>query len=402
MAGGSGDLGTQPVAAAHPKTQAPPRPAEGIELIGEYKGSGFKETPYLVKRADGQVVQLPKLLYLVAERIDGRRSYEDISEEVSEELQAGLGPEDVAYLVAEKLAPLGVAAGPEGTPGEIQSADPLLALRFKKAVVPKGLVRAVTSVFFPLFFLPILVGAVVGLAILDFWMFGSHGIAQSLRATIFDPSLLLALFGVVVVTAAFHECGHATGCRYGGAEPGVMGVGLYLVWPAFYTDLTDTYRLGKWGRLRADLGGVYFNTLFVLATAGLYFLTHFEPLLIVILLLQLEILVQFMPFLRMDGYYMVADVTGVPDLFARIGAIFKSLIPWREADPRVKELKTWVRVVVTAWVLIVVPVLLFNLAMIVISAPRIFSTAWTSLTSGSENLIAPVVVRPTSPLCTSR
>ena len=265
------------------------------------------------------------LQFFPIERIDGRRSYEDISEEVSEELQAGLGPEDVAYLVAEKLAPLGVAAGPEGTPGEIQSADPLLALRFKKAVVPKGLVRAVTSVFFPLFFLPILVGAVVGLAILDFWMFGSHGIAQSLRATIFDPSLLLALFGVVVVTAAFHECGHATGCRYGGAEPGVMGVGLYLVWPAFYTDLTDTYRLGKWGRLRADLGGVYFNTLFVLATAGLYFLTHFEPLLIVILLLQLEILVQFMPFLRMDGYYMVADVTGVPDLFARIGAIFKKL-----------------------------------------------------------------------------
>ena len=34
-----------------------------------------------------------------------------------------------------------------------------------------------------------------------------------------------------------------------------MGAGLYLVWPAFYTDVTDSYRLGRAGRLRTDLGG---------------------------------------------------------------------------------------------------------------------------------------------------
>ena len=38
-----------------------------------------------------------------------------------------------------------------------------------------------------------------------------------------------------------------------------MGTGLYLVWPAFYTDVTDSYRLGRAGRLRTDLGGLYFN-----------------------------------------------------------------------------------------------------------------------------------------------
>ena len=30
-------------------------------------------------------------------------------------------------------------------------------------------------------------------------------------------------------------------------RPGVMGVGLYLVWPAFYCDVTDAYRLGRAG-----------------------------------------------------------------------------------------------------------------------------------------------------------
>ena len=44
-----------------------------------------------------------------------------------------------------------------------------------------------------------------------------------------------------------------------GPRPGAMGAGLYIVWPAFYTDVTDTYRLGRGGRLRTDLGGLYFN-----------------------------------------------------------------------------------------------------------------------------------------------
>jgi putative peptide zinc metalloprotease protein len=52
-----------------------------------------------------------------------------------------------------------------------------------------------------------------------------------------------------------------------------MGAGIYLAFPAFYTDVTDAYRLSKGGRLRTDLGGVYFNALFMLATAPAFFAT---------------------------------------------------------------------------------------------------------------------------------
>ena len=37
----------------------------------------------------------------------------------------------------------------------------------------------------------------------------------------------------------------------------MMGFGLYLVWPALYSTVTDSYRLARVGRLRTDLGGVY-------------------------------------------------------------------------------------------------------------------------------------------------
>ena len=357
----------------------PPRLAEGVELLGRYEGSGFKEPPFIARRADGQIVQLAPLLYMLAERSNGRNDYAAIARELTDSMRRQVEADDVKFLVQQKLAPLGLVATDGGQAPEVQKVDPLLALRFRAAVVPKAVVRGLTTLFKPLFF-PLVMLAVIGaLVAFDYWLFGVHGMAQGLRSSLYRPALLLLLFGSVVVSAALHEIGHATACRYGGAEPGVMGVGIYVVWPAFYTDVTDAYRLGKGGRLRTDIGGLYFNAIVVLGVAAVYFfLGTFEALLLIAVILQMQMIPQLLPFLRMDGYYMVADLTGVPDLFTRIKGILLSLVPWRKTDERVKELKPWVRVAVTAWVLFVVPLLLFNLALILISAPRIFATAWDS------------------------
>src|ERR671910_2417280 len=261
----------------------PPRLAEGIELVGEYQESGFKEPPYIARRSDGQMVQLPRLLYALAEQIDGRRDYPQLAESLSEAIERQVGAEDVQMLVEEKLRPLGILAQPDGSSPELQQADPLLALKFRAALVPKSVTRALTTIFYPLFH-PISIVAVLGALIaVDVWFFFFHGVAQPLRELTYNPVLLLMVLGLVVIATALHEIGHATATRYGGAEPGDMGVGVYIVWPAFYTDVTDAYRLGRGGRLRTDLGGIYFNGVFVLITAGLYAMTGFEPLLILII-----------------------------------------------------------------------------------------------------------------------
>jgi putative peptide zinc metalloprotease protein len=355
-----------------------PRLAEGVELLGQYEGSGFKEPPFMARRSDGQIVQLPPLLYMVVEHADGQHDVEAIATALTEGIHRQVEPDDVRFLVEEKLVPLGLVVTGNGQSPELQKVDPLLALRFRAAVVPKLLVRGLTTLFRPLFFPLVMVAVVAGLIALDYWLFGVHGIAQGLRSSLYRPAFLLLLLGFVVFSAAFHEVGHATACRYGGAEPGAMGVGLYIVWPAFYTDVTDAYRLGKRGRLRTDVGGLYFNAIFVLGVAAAYFIGGLEGLVLILVILQFQMVPQLLPFLRMDGYYMVADLTGVPDLFTRIKSILLSLIPWRRADDRVKELKPWVRLAVTTWVLLVVPLLLFNLSMILVSAPRIFATAWDS------------------------
>src|ERR687887_400925 len=96
---------------------AAPRLADGLELIGQSEGSGLKETPYLVRRADGQVIQLPELLYLVVESLDGG-DLERAAERVSEASGRGVSADDVQYLVDEKLRPLGLIAGADGAAPE--------------------------------------------------------------------------------------------------------------------------------------------------------------------------------------------------------------------------------------------------------------------------------------------
>ena len=168
----------------------------------------------------------------------------------------------------------------------------------------------------------------------DVWFFFIHGVGGPMRELVYNPVLLLMVLGLVVIATALHEIGHATAARYGGAKPGVMGAGIYIVWPAFYTDVTDAYRLNRKGRLRVDLGGVYFNVLFVLLVAGIYALTSFEPILILIVVQHMQIFQQFLPFLRLDGYYILSDLTGVPDMFARLKPTLKSAIPGQEADKK--------------------------------------------------------------------
>src|SRR5256885_5259790 len=56
---------------------------------------------------------------------------------------------------------------------------------------------------------------------------------------LYSPGLILLLIAAFVLSAAFHELGHGAGLRYGGGTVRAMGVGLYLVYPVFYTDITD-------------------------------------------------------------------------------------------------------------------------------------------------------------------
>src|SRR5271168_4397710 len=82
-----------------------PRLADGVELLGEYKDSGYSQPPSLVRRADGQVIQMSPLLYQVTCRIDGSRDPAAIARLVSADLGRSLNADQVRQLITAKLLP---------------------------------------------------------------------------------------------------------------------------------------------------------------------------------------------------------------------------------------------------------------------------------------------------------
>ncbi|MBV9353970.1 MAG: hypothetical protein JO023_00445, partial [Chloroflexi bacterium] len=208
------------------------------------------------------------------------------------------------------------------------------------------------------------------------WLFFVHGVAQSLRQSLLHPALFVPLFAAVVVAAALHEIGHAAACRYGGGRPGKMGCGLYLAWPAFYTDVTDAYRLPKRDRLRADLAGLYFNAIIAVVTMGVWLIWRADALLLLVALQVLQMVKQLSPIIRADGYHILSDATGVPDLFSHMGPTLRSLLPRHRHEP--SALGGWQRWLVTAWVLIVVPVLLSLAIGAILVLPKLMTSAWDS------------------------
>ena len=365
-----------------------PRLADGVELIGEYQGSGFQEPHYIVRRADGQVIQLPRLLYLLAASVDGQRDQAQVAGVLSAEFGKVVQAEQVAFLMEKRLRPVGIVAA---DPGDEQAdaepkmkvkADPLLALKFRVGVVPERVVWRIAGVFAPTFWPPVILILLAGFVGLDMVIIAQGGlqrIVPSALALIYQPALTLLVLALMLASAAFHECGHVTACRYGGARPGVMGFGLYLVWPALYSTVTDSYRLNRVGRLRTDLGGVYFNAVFITGMSLAYLGTGAPWLLVAIVALHIETATQFLPMVRLDGYYILSDLIGVPDLFSRMGPVLVSLIPGRPAHPRVLELKPWARRTITLWVLIVVPYLLYWLVGFLLVVPRMLPVVWHRL-----------------------
>jgi putative peptide zinc metalloprotease protein len=332
---------------------------------------------------------MSRLLYLVATLIDGIRGPAAIAELASADLGRSLGADQVGYVIATKLLPLGLIAGP-GAPAAPPTASPLLALRARGTLLPESAVNVVAALLRPLFRWPAVLAVVVSVAAVDWWLLATHQLALGIDQLLRDPATLLIVFALSVASAAFHECGHATACRYGGARPGKIGVGIYLVWPSFFTNVTDSYRLGRTARLRTDLGGLYFNLIFILGLAVLYEATSDRILLLVVAVSHLEMVQQLLPFVRFDGYFILSDIVGVPDLFARVTPILKSIRAKGRIDPRVAGLRRGARILVTSWVLCVVPLLTFALGYLLLCLPEINRALWLS-TIQQSRLVARAV-----------
>ncbi len=170
------------------------------------------------------------------------------------------------------------------------------------------------------------IGLVLGvLGLLNFFMIPQGGglIAPLKQMDMsYTDVFLIALPVVFVVELALHELGHALACRLMGARPKGFGVGLLFgIMPIVFTETTDSYTIpSRAKRAFVSFAGPMVNLMSFGLVMTLYW--HVEgaglpgKLLLAYSALPLSaFLVSMNPFyLRMDGYWILADWLERPNL----------------------------------------------------------------------------------------
>jgi putative peptide zinc metalloprotease protein len=146
--------------------------------------------------------------------------------------------------------------------------------------------------------------------------------ADYYRAAAFRADQLLSLSGpdfialavLTLLSALWHECGHATALvKYGGRDPGI-GVGVYVVYPVFYTDVSDAWKLPRRQRACVDIGGIYFQSIFLIVLWATDVFRTIPGYRAAFLWIDLLMLRSLNPLLRMDGFWMLTDLVGSTNL----------------------------------------------------------------------------------------
>ena len=144
-------------------------------------------------------------------------------------------------------------------------------------------------------------------------------------------SLWLLILLVIASVKTIHELAHAMTCRWAGAECRRIGVLLLLGTPCLYCDVTDLWSVpDKWKRVLVSAAGMMAELL-IAAVATLVWAStgdttlHEIALMVMVVCSFSTLLINANPLLRYDGYFMLADALGVPNLATVAGDRLRSL-----------------------------------------------------------------------------
>ncbi len=134
------------------------------------------------------------------------------------------------------------------------------------------------------------------------------------------PSNLPFLYLALILLKSLHELGHAFLCRRFGGEVHTLGVLFMIFTPVPYVDVTSSWGFRSlWQRVVVGLGGMIVElfvaalAIFVWANTGPGTL-HGVAYNVMFIASVSTLLFNLNPLLRFDGYYILSDLLGIPNL----------------------------------------------------------------------------------------
>ncbi|MDQ3712769.1 MAG: hypothetical protein M3388_11205 [Acidobacteriota bacterium] len=267
--------------------------------------SAEKQASYLIVTENGKHLKVSPTSYFLLQSFNRGLSPQEIADTLNQQQNSKIPVEKIIAAYEDLLS-------------KIKQLDSDRNLRrsgfwFLWEIIPSSVVNRIAK-HFSLMFHPV----IFGLAFILIFA----GILINIRADTLSNSVsaiqspgdlwigyLLFLFSIIA-----HEFGHAAASAKYGAAPSGIGFTIYLVFPAFYSDVTSSWKLKSRQRAIVGLGGMYFQLLVAAYYTILNSIAAAGFFKVAISMIFINCLLNLNPFFKFDGFWILSDLLGVVNL----------------------------------------------------------------------------------------
>ena len=273
----------------------------------------FSKDSYFVHQINYDYrIKISRNVFFILLKIDGTKNLKEITDELD---FCKIGVDNLYELLCVKLSQFGIiksnkAIKKKGNPSY---------LKLSFIVFPAKLLNKITPFFNFLFKSKnCLVVLIVSLTLIIFGLYDQLFFIKNTDYFLLYPKLIIFSF----ISVTFHEIGHAAAAQFFGAKHGGIGGGFYLFSPVYFADVSDIWKLSPYHRIVVNLSGIYFECITCMLFVSLGYLLNDTSLKLMSIIFMFSALINLNPFLRRDGYWVLTDYLGIPNLYKQSNQVF--------------------------------------------------------------------------------
>jgi len=295
-----------------------PELADGVLI------SPIENETFFIVHAPGTALRLRinELTRTLLTMIDGKRNIAELTHALNVDPAAFVSIHQVDQVIKETLQPYGIVKSKKA----LAVTDHVPYLRLRMTLLPGSIVSSIGRVLHvlipakPWLFILFLMTVVTVIYV--------HEISFAALTGFITPERVLGYFIFSIFSRLVHEFGHASACEKFGIKAGNIGFGFYLFMPVFYADVSDAWLLTPRKRIIINAAGMYFQLLLSCAMVAIFFMTGNRWVLYASLFNILGFLPNVNPFVRYDGYWIIADWLEVNNLMSKSREKFQATLSW--------------------------------------------------------------------------
>jgi len=299
--------------------------------------NGTTESKYIMAYMGRHWIIAEELYYVLCV-MDGQRSYEDIIRELELAYSIQITMEQLNVIVEDYLMSKGMLVG-SALPDETMRKQTKQSkyFWFQIPIISERLLGKMKILAWP--YKKAIALVIIMLCIPNaFMMLCTLSQPESFTAlTRLSMQEWGILLGIIILSGYIHEFGHIGACINYGMSPGHIGFAFYMTMPVLYADVSRVWMLDSKKRAVVDLGGMYFEVVFLSAITCIGLLKNMELLVLAASIRFVGLAYNFNPFMKMDGYWLFGDLTGIANLHDTVSKFLKASIlkVFRKEDNKV-------------------------------------------------------------------